>query len=42
MVLETCERTIVLSDGKIMADGPTREIITDEDLMDRCGLEAAR
>jgi len=39
MVLELCERTIVLSDGKVITDGPTKEILTNEELMEKCGLE---
>jgi len=39
MVLELCERTIVLSQGEVTADGPTKEIFTDDDLLERCGLE---
>ena len=39
MVLELCERTIVLHAGKVMADGPTREIFQDEALLATCRLE---
>jgi len=39
MVLDLCSRTIVLSGGRVMADGPTLEIFRDEALMERCGLE---
>lgn len=39
MVLELCERTIVLSDGKVVTDGPTAKILTDTELMEKCGLE---
>ena len=39
MVLELCERTIVLHDGKVMADGPTLEIFGDEALLAACHLE---
>lgn len=39
MVLDLCERTIVLHEGKIRADGPTREIFRDEDLLVECHLE---
>lgn len=39
MVLELCERTIVLSGGQVLADGPTEKIFTDEELLERCGLE---
>lgn len=39
MVFELCERTIILKEGKIMADGPTSELLIDEALMEACGLE---
>jgi cobalt/nickel transport system ATP-binding protein len=39
MVLELCPRTIVLSAGAVMADGPTRDIFADDALLSRCELE---
>jgi cobalt/nickel transport system ATP-binding protein len=39
MVLELCERTIVLHEGAIMADGPTAEIFRNEPLLTACRLE---
>jgi cobalt/nickel transport system ATP-binding protein len=39
LVLEICLRTIVLDGGRIMADGPSRDIMNDEALMERHGLE---
>lgn len=39
LVLELCERTIVLKDGRIVSDGITNELLKDEELMDNCGLE---
>ncbi|MBF7082463.1 ABC transporter ATP-binding protein [Desulfallas sp. Bu1-1] len=39
MVLELCERTIILKDGKVITDGPTVEILANEELMEKCGLE---
>lgn len=39
MVLDTCERTILLSNGKIVADGKTEEILSDEKLLEENGLE---
>lgn len=39
MVLELCERTIILHDGIIMADGPTDEIFQNLDLLTECHLE---
>jgi cobalt/nickel transport system ATP-binding protein len=39
MILETCERTIVLEAGRVAADGPSREILTDRALLESHGLE---
>lgn len=39
MVLELCDRTIVIKDGRIAVDGRTSEILSDADLLDQCGLE---
>jgi cobalt/nickel transport system ATP-binding protein len=39
MVLELCTRTIVLCDGAVMADGPTRQVLSDDALLERCRLE---
>ncbi len=39
MIMDMCSRTIVLKKGKIAADGNTAEILSDERLMDDCGLE---
>jgi cobalt/nickel transport system ATP-binding protein len=41
MVLDLCERTLVLREGRIAADGPTVEIMQDEDLLASCHLENA-
>ena len=37
--LELCPRTVILNDGVIVADGPTREILADEPLMAANRLE---
>ncbi|HEX6336944.1 MAG TPA: ABC transporter ATP-binding protein [Jiangellaceae bacterium] len=37
--LELCERSVVLSGGSIVADGPTPEVLSDEDLLRRHRLE---
>ena len=37
--LELCERAVILSGGVIAADGPTRELLTDAELMARHRLE---
>jgi len=39
LVVEHCQRVIVLDEGKIHADGPARTILTDKQLMHRHGLE---
>ena len=39
MILETCNRTILMADGKIICDGPTKEILTDKILLEGNGLE---
>ena len=39
MVLELCDRTIVLHDGRVMADGPTLEIFNNQELLKSCRLE---
>ncbi len=39
MVLETCQRTILLSGGEIIADGPTEEILSNRALLEENGLE---
>lgn len=39
MAWELCPRTIVLGAGRVMADGPTRELLADAVLMEAAGLE---
>ena len=39
MVLDLCQRTIVLHEGRIAADGPTGEVFRDEALLASCRLE---
>lgn len=39
MVLDLCERTIVIHDGRIMADGPTLEIFRNDALLAASHLE---
>lgn len=39
MVLELCDRTIVLHEGEIRADGRTTDIFTDDQLLADCRLE---
>lgn len=39
MILNTCERTILLSNGKIVCDGATKEILTNRQVLGKHGLE---
>ena len=39
MVLDLCERTIVLHEGTVRADGPTLDIFSNEALLAECSLE---
>jgi cobalt/nickel transport system ATP-binding protein len=39
LVLDVCQRTIVLHDGQVTADGPTAEIFRDAELLARSHLE---
>ncbi len=39
LVLEVCERTIVLQAGRVVADGPSLEVLGNEELLSRVGLE---
>ena len=35
MILDTCERALLLSNGRIVADGNARDILTDKELLER-------
>lgn len=39
MVWETCDRTIIIREGTVVADGLTRDILSNEELMDNSSLE---
>jgi cobalt/nickel transport system ATP-binding protein len=39
LVLDLCPRTLVIHEGRVMADGPTGEIFNNSDLLERCHLE---
>jgi cobalt/nickel transport system ATP-binding protein len=42
MVAELCSRVIVLDEGRVVADGPTRTVLLDDELMMAHGLERPR
>ena len=39
LIYDTCDRTILIADGKIIKDGKTKEILTDKRLLEKNGLE---
>lgn len=39
MVLEVCRRVVLLDGGRVVADGPCREVLSDTDLLEKHGLE---
>ena len=39
LILDTCSRVILLSDGRIVADGPAREILNDQALLESHRME---
>jgi cobalt/nickel transport system ATP-binding protein len=39
LIADVCERTLIIFDGKVEADGPTNEIFKDKPLLKRCSLE---
>jgi len=39
LVWDFCPRTVILDGGRVVADGPTVELLSDEELMNRHGLE---
>ncbi len=39
LAVDVCERTIVIHRGGVTADGPTLELLQDEDLLEKSGLE---
>jgi cobalt/nickel transport system ATP-binding protein len=38
-ILEVCERCLVIRDGRIVADGPVLNILTDQSLLEENNLE---
>jgi cobalt/nickel transport system ATP-binding protein len=39
LILETCQRTLILDQGRLVADGPARQLFADANLMEVHGLE---
>lgn len=39
LVLELCPRTVMLQDGTVIADGATRDLLSNAELLERCRLE---
>lgn len=39
MILDTCQRTVLLAEGKIIRQGDTEEVMQDRDLLEAYGLE---
>jgi cobalt/nickel transport system ATP-binding protein len=39
LALDVCDRTIVLKQGRVLADGATRTVLTDDALLGAAGLE---
>lgn len=39
LILETCTRACVIDQGRLVADGPVREVLADAALMEKHGLE---
>lgn len=39
MVLELCRRVMVIKNGRVISDGPVKDILTNRELMEEAGLE---
>ncbi len=39
MILQLCERCVLLDGGRMLREGPTRDLLADASLMDEAGLE---
>jgi cobalt/nickel transport system ATP-binding protein len=40
LVQELCPRTVILDEGRVVADGPTADLLSDDELLHAHGLEA--
>ncbi len=39
LILDVCERCIIIKDGKVIADGPSEEVLSNESLLEENNLE---
>lgn len=39
MILDTCDRTVLMADGEIVCDGRTEDVLSDRELLEANGLE---
>ena len=39
MILDTCDRVILLSKGEIVADGPAREVLSNKEILEANRME---
>lgn len=39
MIWDTCERTVLMADGRVICDGATKDILTNQQLLEKYGLE---
>ncbi len=42
MILDVCDRTVMMDGGRVVADGPSRDVLTDRNLLESHGLELPR
>jgi len=42
LIADSCQRVLLMHEGKLVADGPTNDLLTDAALMERYGLEVPR
>ena len=39
LILDVCKRCIIIKDGKVVADGPSKEVLLNEQLLEENNLE---